>query len=127
MTTSPTAGPGDAPVVDIVGLRKSFGEREVLRGIDLTVAPGEVVCIIGPSGSGKSTLLRTLAGLTPFTGGLRFDGAEVTDWRAVRQRLGYVIQYGGLFPHLTARWNVTLMARELRWPRERIDGHHLHR
>jgi osmoprotectant transport system ATP-binding protein len=66
--------------------------------------------------------LRTLAGLTPLTGTLRFDGAPVTDWRPVRRRLGYVIQDGGLFPHLTARGNVALMARGLRWPSERIDA-----
>jgi osmoprotectant transport system ATP-binding protein len=90
------------------------------------VAAGETLVLLGPSGSGKSTLLRTLAGLTPATGTLRFEGAPVSDWRAVRQRLGYVIQDGGLFPHLTARGNVALMARELGqkqgWPAERIAG-----
>jgi osmoprotectant transport system ATP-binding protein len=84
------------------------------------VEEGETVVLLGPSGSGKSTLLRTLAGLTPYTGVLRFAGAPITDWQAVRQRLGYVIQDGGLFPHLTARGNVTLMARELGWDTERI-------
>jgi osmoprotectant transport system ATP-binding protein len=78
--------------------------------------------LLGPSGSGKSTLVRTLAGLTPFTGTLRFEGDAVSDWRAVRQRLGYVIQDGGLFPHLTGRGNVTLMARELGWPVRRITA-----
>jgi osmoprotectant transport system ATP-binding protein len=76
--------------------------------------------LLGPSGSGKSTLLRTLAGLAPFSGELRFEGSRVSDWLTVRRRLGYVIQDGGLFPHLTARGNVVLMARELRWPAERI-------
>jgi osmoprotectant transport system ATP-binding protein len=84
------------------------------------VEEGDTVVLLGPSGSGKSTLLRTLAGLTPYTGVLRFAGAPITDWQAVRQRLGYVIQDGGLFPHLTARGNVTLMARELGWDTERI-------
>jgi osmoprotectant transport system ATP-binding protein len=91
-----------------------------LAPTSLTIGRGETLVLLGPSGSGKSTLLRTLAGLTPFAGTLRFEGAQVTDWRPVRQRLGYVIQDGGLFPHLTARGNVTLMARELRWPAERI-------
>jgi osmoprotectant transport system ATP-binding protein len=91
-----------------------------LAPTSLTIGRGETLVLLGPSGSGKSTLLRTLAGLTPFTGTLRFEGAEVTDWRPVRQKLGYVIQDGGLFPHLTARGNVTLMARELRWPADRI-------
>jgi osmoprotectant transport system ATP-binding protein len=76
--------------------------------------------LLGPSGSGKSTLLRSLAGLTAFSGTLRFEGTQVADWRVVRRRLGYVIQDGGLFPHLTARGNVTLMARELGWPGERV-------
>jgi osmoprotectant transport system ATP-binding protein len=88
----------------------------------MAIARGETLVLLGPSGSGKSTLLRTLAGLTPFSGSLRFGGAPVTDWRSVRRRLGYVIQDGGLFPHLSARSNVTLMARELGWPVERIAG-----
>jgi osmoprotectant transport system ATP-binding protein len=86
----------------------------------LKIAAGETLVLLGPSGSGKSTLLRTLAGLTRFAGTLRFEGASVTDWRSVRHRLGYVIQDGGLFPHLTARGNVRLMARELGWDTARI-------
>jgi osmoprotectant transport system ATP-binding protein len=97
-----------------------YGSVPALAPTSLTIGRGETLVLLGPSGSGKSTLLRTLAGLTPFAGTLRFEGAEVTDWRAVRRRIGYVIQDGGLFPHLTARGNVTLMARELRWPAERI-------
>jgi osmoprotectant transport system ATP-binding protein len=88
----------------------------------LTIAAGETLVLLGPSGSGKSTLLRSLAGLTPATGTLRFEGEPVADWRRIRQRLGYVIQDGGLFPHLTARGNVALMARELGWPDARIDA-----
>jgi osmoprotectant transport system ATP-binding protein len=97
-----------------------YGSVPALAPTSLTIGRGETLVLLGPSGSGKSTLLRTLAGLTPFAGTLRFEGAEVTDWRAVRRRIGYVIQDGGLFPHLTARGNVSLMARELRWPAERI-------
>jgi osmoprotectant transport system ATP-binding protein len=93
-----------------------------LAPTDLEIANGEIIVLLGPSGSGKSTLLRTLAGLTPYRGELRFEGGRVTDWRALRRRLGYVIQDGGLFPHLSARGNVTLMARELRWERGRIDA-----
>lgn len=102
------------------GVAVRYGATPALAPTTLNVAAGETLVLLGPSGSGKSTLLRTLAGLTPFTGDLRFEGARVKDWRAVRQRLGYVIQDGGLFPHLTARGNVTLMARELRWPAARI-------
>jgi osmoprotectant transport system ATP-binding protein len=97
-----------------------YGGAVALEPTDLEIADGEIVVLLGPSGSGKSTLLRTLAGLTPYEGELRFEGAPVTDWRAVRRRLGYVIQDGGLFPHLSARENVTLMAREVRWERGRI-------
>ncbi|RZK00666.1 MAG: ATP-binding cassette domain-containing protein [Novosphingobium sp.] len=98
----------------------AYGDVPALAPTSLDIGAGETLVLLGPSGSGKSTLLRTLAGLTPFTGSLRFEGQPVTDWRAVRQRLGYVIQDGGLFPHLTARGNVTLMAQELDWPAERI-------
>ncbi len=108
--------------VDAVAV--SYAGVEALAPTSLSIGAGETLMLLGPSGSGKSTLLRTLAGLTPFTGSVRFDGAPVRDWRAVRQRLGYVIQDGGLFPHLTARGNVTLMARELGevrgWPAARI-------
>lgn len=100
----------------------SYGGTPALAPTSLSIGAGETLVLLGPSGSGKSTLLRSLAGLTPFTGTLRFEGAPVTDWRAVRRRLGYVIQDGGLFPHLTARGNVTLMARELGWEPEPIDA-----
>jgi osmoprotectant transport system ATP-binding protein len=80
--------------------------------------------LIGPSGCGKSTLLRLLIGLiTPDAGTVSFDGTAVTPVtaRQLRLRMGYVIQDGGLFPHLTARRNVTLMARYLGWDRKRAD------
>ena len=98
----------------------TYGAVQALAPTTLTVASGETLVLLGPSGSGKSTLLRTLAGLTPRTGELRFEGLRVDDWRPVRRRLGYVIQDGGLFPHLTAQGNVTLMARELGWDARRI-------
>lgn len=97
-----------------------YGTVEALAPTSLTIRTGETLLLLGPSGSGKSTLLRTLAGLTPFTGDVRFEGAPVGAWRQLRRRLGYVIQDGGLFPHLTARGNVTLMAREVGWQLERI-------
>lgn len=97
-----------------------FGEVVALAPTSLDIAAGETLVLLGLSGSGKSTLLRTMAGLTPYSGDVRFSGKSVRDWRALRQRLGYVIQDGGLFPHLTARGNVTLMARELRWNSKRI-------
>ncbi|HLS32285.1 MAG TPA: ATP-binding cassette domain-containing protein, partial [Brevibacterium sp.] len=83
------------PAIEIVGLRKSFGDNEVLKGIDLSVYPGEVVCIIGPSGSGKSTLLRSVNRLEEPTGGrLRVDGVDILDpdcdIDGVRTRIGMV-------------------------------------
>ena len=97
------------------GVRKAFRGGEVLHGVDASFERG-VTVVIGPSGSGKSTLLRLLAGLeVPDAGRVLADGEalEATRMLEHRRRLGYVIQEGGLFPHLTARANVTLMARYL--------------
>ncbi|GAA5041104.1 polar amino acid transport system ATP-binding protein [Thermocatellispora tengchongensis] len=99
--------------VEIRNLRKSFGTLEVLRGIDLTVDAGQVVCVIGPSGSGKSTLLRCVNLLEQPTSGQVFvDGVELTDpdvdIDAARRRLGMVFQQFNLFPHLTVLRNVTI-------------------
>ncbi|MHC4990011.1 MAG: ATP-binding cassette domain-containing protein [Planctomycetota bacterium] len=105
------------------GVRKSLGGREVIRGVDLEVEAGRTTVLIGPSGCGKSTMLRLLLGLlSPEAGRVRFDDAVVDESsaRRIRHRTGYVIQDGGLFPHLTARANVTLMGRELDWEPSRI-------
>jgi osmoprotectant transport system ATP-binding protein len=107
------------------GVRKSLGGREVIRGIDLAVEAGRTTVLIGPSGCGKSTLLRLLLGLlVPDSGQVRFDDEPVDarTVRGIRHRTGYVIQDGGLFPHLTAGGNVTLMAAQLGWARDRADG-----
>jgi len=93
---------------------KTFGGRPVIHETSLTVEKGERLALIGPSGSGKSTLLRMILGLVvPETGSVRVGDVAVTPAtaRAVRRSVGYVIQDGGLFPHLTARDNVTLVAR----------------
>jgi ABC-type polar amino acid transport system ATPase subunit len=107
------------PVVRLAGVHKSFGDNEVLRGIDLEVASGEVLTIIGPSGSGKSTLLRCVNLLEPLNDGrIFFEGEEITrkgvDVSAVRQRIGMVFQQFNLFPHLTVMDNLTLAARRIR-------------
>ncbi|TDC84893.1 amino acid ABC transporter ATP-binding protein [Actinomadura sp. 7K507] len=104
--------------IEIAGLRKSFGTNEVLRGIDLHVEPGEVVCVIGPSGSGKSTLLRCVNLLEePSAGTIRVAGADITDPEvdidAVRRRIGMVFQSFNLFPHLTALGNVMIAQRKV--------------
>ncbi len=99
--------------VRIQGLHKSFGDLEVLRGIDLVVDDHEVVCLIGASGSGKSTLLRCIDLLEPVDAGrIWIEGDEVTaagvDPNAVRRRIGIVFQAFNLFPHMTVMRNVTL-------------------
>ncbi|MEV3988649.1 amino acid ABC transporter ATP-binding protein [Streptomyces sp. NPDC049837] len=104
--------------IEIRGLYKSFGDNEVLRGIDLEVATGEVVCVIGPSGSGKSTLLRCVNLLEEPTKGQVFvGGTEVTDLDvdidAVRRRIGMVFQQFNLFPHVTVTENLTLPQRRV--------------
>src|SRR6476646_10370461 len=106
------------PILQVRGLRKSFGHAEVLRGIDLAVAPQELVFIIGPSGSGKSTLLRCCHRLEEPTGGsIRVDGidlmAPATDINAMRRKLGMVFQSFNLYPHMTALGNVTLALRKV--------------
>ena len=107
----------------VQGLRKSFGELEVLRGIDLAVAEHEVVCLIGASGSGKSTLLRCVNLLEPIDAGrIVVEGEEITsrgvDVNRVRRRIGIVFQAFNLFPHMSVLDNVTLAPRlALRKPR----------
>jgi len=110
-------------VLELRAISKSFGEAQALDSIDLVVPGGRTTVLIGPSGSGKSTVLRLMNGLIrPDRGAVRFDGQEVTPATALllRRRIGYVIQSGGLFPHLTARGNVALMARYLGWGPPRV-------
>ena len=99
MTTNET-------LIKVEGLEKSFGKVEVLKGIDIEIKKGEVVCIIGPSGSGKSTFLRTLNLLEEPTGGkIFFEGTDITDPKTNvnlhRQKMGMVFQQFNLFPHMT--------------------------
>jgi len=106
------------PIVAIDGLRKSFGNVEVLRGVDLRVAKGEAVVIVGSSGSGKSTCLRCINRLgEPTAGTIRVGGEEVTgakvDLNLLRRRIGMVFQGINLYPHKTALGNVTLALRKV--------------
>jgi len=106
-------------LVQLVGVSKTFGDAAAVHAIDLSVERGKTTVLIGPSGCGKSTLLRLIIGLIePDTGEIQFDGTElrVEKIDIVRRRVGYVIQEGGLFPHLTARANILLMARHLGRP-----------
>jgi osmoprotectant transport system ATP-binding protein len=110
-------------VLELRAVRKGYGPRTALDNLSLIVPPARCLVLIGPSGCGKSTLLRLMNGLIePDAGEVRYDGALLTAATApaLRRRMGYVIQDGGLFPHLTARGNVTLMARYLRWPSSRM-------
>jgi osmoprotectant transport system ATP-binding protein len=105
-------------------VEKRYGGATALGPVDLAFPAGRTTALIGPSGCGKSTVLRLLIGLIPpSTGRVYFDGAPLMPeaYRLARRRIGYVIQEGGLFPHLTARRNVTLVAKELGWAPDRID------
>ena len=106
-------------VIDIKGLHKSFGDMHVLKGIDLTVEPGEVVVIIGPSGSGKSTLLRCINFLEfPDEGEIRVNGESIdpkkTNLDKVRQHMGMVFQQFQLFPHKNVLHNITIAPIEVK-------------
>jgi len=103
-------------MIEIKNVRKSFGQVEVIKGIDLTIARGEVVCLIGASGSGKSTLLQCINGLEPIQSGqILVDGVDVhdkhTNLNQLRQKLGIVFQQYNAFPHLSALENVALAPR----------------
>jgi osmoprotectant transport system ATP-binding protein len=111
-------------MLQLVGVSKSYGGTPALGPTDLTIPAGRTTVLIGPSGCGKSTLLRLMAGLLqPDSGVVTFEGVPITpaNAREIRRRIGFVVQDGGLFPHLTARGNVTLMARHLGWSRARMD------
>ena len=104
--------------IKVNNLKKSYGDLEVLKSIDLQVQEGEVVCLIGPSGSGKSTLLRCLNLLEEVTGGeVSVNGVDLTDKgtniNKVRENIGMVFQHFNLFPHLTILDNITLAPVEL--------------
>ncbi|REK05564.1 MAG: ABC transporter ATP-binding protein [Planctomycetota bacterium] len=104
---------------------KSFHGSTVVHSLDLTIDDGEILVLLGPSGCGKTTILRMVAGLIwPTTGEVVFDGTPLGEETigAVRRKLGYVIQEGGLFPHLTGVQNVTLMARHEGWTPAQIKS-----
>ncbi|MEV1129808.1 amino acid ABC transporter ATP-binding protein [Agromyces sp. NPDC049794] len=122
------ATPDATPVLRLRGIRRAFGDREVLRGVDLDVAAHEVVALVGASGSGKSTLLRTVNLTESIDDGvILLAGEDVSDPRVdadrVRARIGVVFQHYNLFPHLSVLQNVTLASRLVhRMPRAEAEG-----
>jgi osmoprotectant transport system ATP-binding protein len=111
-------------MIELTGVSKTYGGLVVLQNIDLAIAKGRTTVLIGPSGCGKSTLLRVMIGLVqPDQGSVKIAGTKLNPATIleVRHGLGYVIQDGGLFPHLSARDNVILMARYLGWNARTIE------
>jgi osmoprotectant transport system ATP-binding protein len=109
----------------LANLSKTFGDLKALSGIELSIPNGQTTVLIGPSGCGKSTLIRLMVGLVwPDVGTVMLDDQALKQENvlALRQKMGYVIQEGGLFPHLTAQENVALMANYLGWTQDRIDS-----
>ncbi|WP_459201775.1 amino acid ABC transporter ATP-binding protein [Methanococcus sp. CF] len=105
-------------MIEIVNVHKKFKDAHVLKGVDLKVAKGEVLVIVGPSGSGKSTLLRCINGLEKATEGhIYFEGNDITDKKVninkIRQKIGMVFQQFNLFPHLTVLDNITFAPRKV--------------
>ena len=111
--------PSDDALIEVQGLCKSFGDHEVLKGIDTQIRKGEVVSIIGPSGCGKSTFLRSLNLLEkPTAGKVFFEGVDITDKKTdvmkVRQKIGMVFQQFNLFPNMTVKDNIMLAPTKLK-------------
>ena len=112
-------------LLELQGVSKTYGGAVALHPTDLDFPRGQTTALIGPSGCGKSTLLRLIIRLLdPDTGTIRFDGVPVTSTNIteLRRRIGYVIQDGGLFPHLTARKNILLMAAHWKWSAEKMQS-----
>jgi len=112
-------------MIRLDAVTKRYGDETAVRDVSLSISAEQTTVLIGPSGSGKSTLLRLMIGLTrPEAGTVTIQGTPLTDANvlSLRRRMGYVIQEGGLFPHLTGRDNVALMAQHLGWERDRIDA-----
>src|SRR5215510_16052515 len=110
-------------MLELINVAKSFSGTQVLQPTTLRFERGRTTVLIGPSGCGKSTLLRIIIGLVePDQGEVVFDGQRLTPANVMlmRRKIGYVIQDGGLFPHLSARDNVGLLARYLGWERPRV-------
>src|SRR5205809_5849965 len=112
-------------LVQLVDVSKRYADAPALHSTNLAIDRGKTTVLIGPSGCGKSTLLRLIIGLiTPDSGTIAFDGSQITPANidTLRHQIGYVIQEGGLFPHLTARANILLLARHLGKSRDEMHS-----
>ena len=113
-------------ILDVTDVCAGYGRLEILRGVSLSVAAGEIVGIIGPNGAGKSTLLKAIFGyLRPFDGAIRFENTSIvgmTPDRVVRRGMGYVAQAGGVFAEMTVRENLTLGGYTLRSRHDRAHA-----
>ena len=121
--------PGDSSKLSIMfqfqSVDKSFGALHVLDQISFSITAGQTTAIIGPSGCGKSTILRLMLGITyPDSGTVSFHSAPITpaSVQSLRRKLGYVVQAGGLFPHLSATGNVSISAKLAGWDPQRIKN-----
>ena len=106
-------------MIDVINLRKSFGDKEILKGINVTINKGDIVAVLGPSGSGKSTFLRCLNCMEDPTGGsIIFNGVDIADMKVDinvhRRHMGMVFQHFNLFPHMNVTQNLMLAPVELK-------------
>jgi osmoprotectant transport system ATP-binding protein len=112
-------------VIELKGVNKSFNGQEALNNISINIEAGKTLVLLGTSGCGKSTILKHLNGiLEPDSGQVLYQGKPLNSLNIeeLRRKFGYVIQDGGLFPHLSAKENVAIVARFLKWDSERIDA-----
>ena len=115
--------PPERPKIELIRVSKRFDSVDAVHPIDLAIPSGKTTVLIGQSGCGKTTLLKLMMGLVRTDSGrIEIDGQVLTPetYGTIRRLMGYVVQGGGLFPHLTARANAALMARQLGWDRDRI-------
>lgn len=121
----PSIATDENRMLEFVDVSRTYGTKTVVATMDWTVETGRTHVLIGPSGCGKSTILRMMIGLVPpSTGRILFNGeaVETDDWSPIRKRMGYVIQDGGLFPHMTARENAVVMMTELKRPKSDVEA-----
>lgn len=111
-------------MLELLNLNKSFNNIDAVKDFSLKADGGRTIVLIGRSGCGKSTILKLIMGLLePDSGSIKLNDKEISNEniKQVRQKIGYVIQEGGLFPHLSVKNNIILMAEYLKWPADKIE------